>query len=73
MFGYSDTVRSSPLTVTLFQCPSTVTVSGEACTELLHFPMSIFSCFLYIISWDNSGKSYQYTALRDDHRPAAVD
>ena len=28
MFGYSDTVRSSPLTLTLFQCP---TVSGEAC------------------------------------------
>ena len=31
---YSDTVKSSPLTVTLFQCPSTVAVSGEACTVI---------------------------------------
>ena len=30
MFGYSDTVRSYPLTVKLFQCFSTVTVSGDA-------------------------------------------
>ena len=28
MFGYSDTVRSFLLTVTLFQCPRTVPVSG---------------------------------------------
>ena len=32
MFGYSDTVRCFLLTVALFQCPSTVTVSGDACT-----------------------------------------
>ena len=32
MFGNSDTVRCILLTVTLFQSPSTVTVSVEACT-----------------------------------------
>ena len=32
LLGYSDTVRSSALTVTLFCRPNTVTVSGEACT-----------------------------------------
>ena len=31
--GYSDTVRSVLVTVTLFRRPSTVTVTGEACTN----------------------------------------
>ena len=33
MFGYSDTARSSPLTVTLFCSPNTVTGSGEECSN----------------------------------------
>ena len=36
--GYSDTVRRGLLTVTPFQCPSTVTVSGEAYSPIsVHF------------------------------------
>ena len=33
MSGYSDTARSSPLTVTLFCSPNTVTGSGEECSN----------------------------------------
>ena len=46
MFRYNDTVRISPLTVTLFQYPSTVTASGEACINISkmkhHFHQIVF-------------------------------
>ena len=43
MFGYSDTVRSSRITVTLFGRPSTVTVSGKACCLILTFSKRTFT------------------------------
>ena len=48
MSGYSDTVRSSQLTVTLFCHPSTVTVSGEACNRC---SKNAESCLLYGYDW----------------------
>ena len=48
--AYSDTVRSAPLTVTLFQCSSTVTVSGEACINMFQTCfVSSFSSSMEII------------------------
>ena len=41
MFGYSDTVKSSPLTVTLFCRPNTVTESEEACTTTLYVQVEV--------------------------------
>ena len=34
MFAYGDTIRSFPLTVTLFCRPNTITLSGEAFSDI---------------------------------------
>ena len=86
MFGYSDTVRSSPLTVTLFCRSSTVTVSGQACTLSLSVASSLgiisllpFLLLLLLLppllsllfAWDDFGSSASANDIMWEERQRA--